>query len=271
MPTPKPGTTVSFYSYKGGVGRTMAVVNVAMTLAQNGFRVMVVDLDLLAPGVQQYPGFREAVKSSTGSAAESDGHSSYVPPSERNLGEGGILDLVERQLWSLVRSKKERSPFRDPVRPSDENKETWQKWMRHVYKDEASGGHIDVLPAGPADHRALGALAQIGWYRFLKDFKGLDFMLSMRDQWWRKDYDFTLIDSRTGLSDYLQFCVGILPDVAIIVAGLNEQNVEGFPAALAGVTEVLASRESDLFVIPVLSLIPSADLDQVRQRVQDAG
>src|SRR6185503_20416794 len=104
----------------------------------NGFRVMVVDLDLLAPGVQQYPGFREAVKSSTGSAA-SDGYSSYVPPSERKLGEGGVLDLVERQLWSLVRSKKERSPFRDPICPSDENKETWQKWMRHVYKDEASG------------------------------------------------------------------------------------------------------------------------------------
>jgi ATPases involved in chromosome partitioning len=260
MPGSQLGTVVSFYSYKGGVGRTMAVVNVAMALAQNGFRVMVVDLDLLAPGVQQYPPFREAVTSST----------SYVPPGERDLGQGGILDLVERQIWSSVPSEKGQSPFRNSYRPSDENKETWQKWKRKVHTHEASGGYIDVLPAGPADHHALGALAQIGWYRFLTDFGGLDFMLSMRDQWWRSDYDFTLVDSRTGLSDYLQLCVGILPEVAVLIAGLNEQNVEGFRAAIDGVEEVLASRESDLFIIPVLSLIPSSDLDNVRDRLQKA-
>src|SRR5207245_5905413 len=98
MPGSRLGTVVSFYSYKGGVGRTMGVVNVAMALAQNGFRVMVVDLDLLAPGVQQYPPFSKAVESSI----------KYVPPSERELGHGGMLDLVDRQLWSSV---PEQSPF----------------------------------------------------------------------------------------------------------------------------------------------------------------
>lgn len=254
------GTVVSFYSYKGGVGRTMSVVNVAMALAQNGFRVMVVDLDLLAPGIQQYPPFREAVESST----------RYLPPGERELGQGGILDLVERQLWLSVEDGENRSPFRETIRPSEEGKETWKKWMRNVYTHSASGGFIDVIPAGPADHRALGVLAQIGWYRFLKDFEGLELMLSMRDQWWCQDYDFTLVDSRTGLSDYLQFCVGILPQAAVLIAGLNEQNIEGFHAALEGVKEVLDSRESDLFIIPVLSLIPSAELDNVLARLQDA-
>jgi cellulose biosynthesis protein BcsQ len=42
---------VTFYSYKGGVGRTMALLNVAASLASRGHGVAVVDLDLEAPGL----------------------------------------------------------------------------------------------------------------------------------------------------------------------------------------------------------------------------
>ncbi len=42
---------VSFFSFKGGVGRTSALVATALTLARNGHRVAVVDLDLEAPGL----------------------------------------------------------------------------------------------------------------------------------------------------------------------------------------------------------------------------
>jgi len=44
----------TFYSYKGGVGRTMALANVAALLAQAGKRVLIVDFDLEAPGVPSY-------------------------------------------------------------------------------------------------------------------------------------------------------------------------------------------------------------------------
>jgi len=48
-------TIVTFYSYKGGVGRSMAVANVAWILA-NKFhkRVLVVDWDLEAPGLHRF-------------------------------------------------------------------------------------------------------------------------------------------------------------------------------------------------------------------------
>jgi len=46
--------TVTFYSYKGGVGRTMALVNVAALLAKQGKRILIVDFDLEAPGVPSY-------------------------------------------------------------------------------------------------------------------------------------------------------------------------------------------------------------------------
>ena len=45
---------VTFYSFKGGVGRTMALVNVAVELARRGRRVLVVDFDLEAPGLDTF-------------------------------------------------------------------------------------------------------------------------------------------------------------------------------------------------------------------------
>src|SRR5215472_16132980 len=45
---------VTFYSYKGGVGRSMALANIAILLAQRGLKVLVVDFDLEAPGLERY-------------------------------------------------------------------------------------------------------------------------------------------------------------------------------------------------------------------------
>lgn len=58
---------VTFYSYKGGVGRTAALVNTAWSLAAAGQKVLVIDADLEAPGFEEYaeldgaphPGFLE--------------------------------------------------------------------------------------------------------------------------------------------------------------------------------------------------------------------
>src|SRR5438270_2050592 len=46
--------TVTFYSFKGGVGRTMAMANVGLALARAGRRVLLVDFDLEAPGLDTF-------------------------------------------------------------------------------------------------------------------------------------------------------------------------------------------------------------------------
>ena len=48
------GSIVTFYSYKGGVGRTFLLANVAVLLSKWGYRVLCVDWDLEAPGLHQY-------------------------------------------------------------------------------------------------------------------------------------------------------------------------------------------------------------------------
>ena len=49
-----PGSVITFYSYKGGVGRSFALANIATILAQWGSNVLVVDWDIEAPGLNHY-------------------------------------------------------------------------------------------------------------------------------------------------------------------------------------------------------------------------
>ncbi|MGO9597291.1 MAG: TIR domain-containing protein [Isosphaeraceae bacterium] len=49
-----PAQVITFYSYKGGVGRSFALANVAYLLATWGRRVLCIDWDLEAPGLQLY-------------------------------------------------------------------------------------------------------------------------------------------------------------------------------------------------------------------------
>jgi len=48
------GRVITFYSYKGGVGRSLLLANTAAALARWGHRVLCVDWDLEAPGLDHY-------------------------------------------------------------------------------------------------------------------------------------------------------------------------------------------------------------------------
>ena len=51
------GEIITFYSYKGGVGRSMALANIACLLAnklEGNDKVLMIDWDLEAPGLHQF-------------------------------------------------------------------------------------------------------------------------------------------------------------------------------------------------------------------------
>ena len=50
----KNGLVVTFYSYKGGVGRSFALANIGALLAMWGHKVLCVDWDLESPGLSHY-------------------------------------------------------------------------------------------------------------------------------------------------------------------------------------------------------------------------
>jgi MinD-like ATPase involved in chromosome partitioning or flagellar assembly len=65
---PRNGRTVTFYSCKGGTGRTMALANVARILASNGLRVLAADWDLESPAPHRYfaPFLEQSVRDAPG-------------------------------------------------------------------------------------------------------------------------------------------------------------------------------------------------------------
>ena len=74
------GQVVTFYSFKGGTGRTMALANVAWILAANGKRVLVADWDLESPGLHRF----------------------FHPflDAEAINGTGGVIDLIRDYEWA---------------------------------------------------------------------------------------------------------------------------------------------------------------------------
>ena len=80
---PRNGRIVTFYSFKGGTGRTMALANVAWILAANGLRVLVADWDLESPGLHRF----------------------FQPFLDPNVGaRPGIVDFIRRYEWAAVKA-----------------------------------------------------------------------------------------------------------------------------------------------------------------------
>ena len=104
------GQIVTFYSYKGGTGRTMALANVAWILASNGKRVLAVDWDLESPGLHKFfhPFLDESTVSATPGVIEiiNDYASAAVDP-----GPGATTGT-----WSAPGSTGMPSPWNGPSR-----------------------------------------------------------------------------------------------------------------------------------------------------------
>ncbi|MCI6189749.1 MAG: AAA family ATPase [Clostridium sp.] len=60
----KKGKIISFYSYKGGVGRTIALIQTAYLLADKGKKVAIIDLDIEAPSFKNI--FKQSIRSKEG-------------------------------------------------------------------------------------------------------------------------------------------------------------------------------------------------------------
>jgi MinD-like ATPase involved in chromosome partitioning or flagellar assembly len=91
------GSVITFYSYKGGVGRSFTLANTAVLLARWGYRVLVVDWDLEAPGLHLYfePHLTKSPKSGVVDIAQEYLAGVRTPSShEVRVDVEGVLDLI---------------------------------------------------------------------------------------------------------------------------------------------------------------------------------
>lgn len=248
------GRIVTFYSYKGGVGRTMALANVAFLAACNGYRVLVMDWDLEAPGLPYY--FRGLVEA----------------PEARALKEhAGILDLVWE--WTTSVQKATTGAETEAVFARFDDPTIFENYVRTVIGsiEDSSSGLLDFINAGsprintpePMDY--VDALAHFSWPNFFTDHAGGSVLQNLR-AWAKQNYDFVLIDSRTGLADVSGICTTQMPDAVALCFILNRQNIDGV-ARVASAIRTRRHDEIELHAVPMrVAATGTSEEDDARAR-----
>lgn len=194
------GQIVTFYSYKGGTGRTMALANVAWILASNGLRVLAVDWDLESPGLHKFfhPFLDEAVVTAT----------------------PGVIEMI----GDYAHAATNPAP-----RPGDWHRE-YARVEPHavslVWDHFPGDGTLDLLFAGQQNPDYGAAVGYFDWDNFYDRLGGGQFFDAMREDM-KRNYDYVLIDSRTGLSDIAGICTIQLPDILVDCFTLNDQSIDG--------------------------------------------
>ncbi len=208
-----PGHIVTFYSYKGGTGRSLLLANVALILASQDRKVAVIDWDLEAPGIHRYftPFMIDAALKET----------------------DGLIDMLTGYWDTLIE-----------VSASPNNAlDHWEQRFLDIYRYSVSlnlpyykgSGKIVFMPAGRQSTAYAGKVSNFDWDAFYQDAGGKGFVDALRKKL-ADEFDYVLIDSRTGVSDTGGICTIQMPDDLVLCFTYNNQNI-------LGATEIAASAE----------------------------
>jgi CobQ/CobB/MinD/ParA nucleotide binding domain len=217
--------TITFYSYKGGVGRSLLVANAAKYLSILGKKVFAIDLDLEAPGLHY--------------KFELDPSESPKTPS------GGLVDL----LVDFLRNKRLCEDLSPYVAELD---------------TPPGAGRIQLMWSGEAPLGMYWRkLATVDWYHLLYGApqEGAVFFKELKDTIERQYHpDFLLVDSRTGVTEMGGIATTLLPDVVVALSLATREHLEGMRAVMHGILRAVSARTSSapILIIPVLSRLPSS-------------
>ncbi len=185
---------LSFYSFKGGVGRTTALVSLAIQLARSGKKVAVIDLDLEAPGL-----------------------SSLLPGADGQVAEYGVVDYL---LECCILGSKGSMDIADYYHLVDDPMLV------------ADGPPITVVPAGKLDHNYLEKLARIDYEALYAPMPGerpgvlplKELLKHIRSE---RNVDYILIDSRAGFHDLGGLALSGMSHLDVLFGLSSEQSWRG--------------------------------------------
>ena len=224
---------VTFYSFKGGVGRSTALAFVANILATRGHRVVMIDFDLEAPGLSlMYP-----------SPALYPSPSLY-PSIETATQSYGVLDYIHQR-------------FLTP----DENQPTISECIRQI--DIPARGELYLVPAGEYNEGYIHRLADFD-IRILYQREMNPIHQLLDDVKAYLDPDIILIDARTGFTEMGAIALFDQADLGIICFSPTNQSFSGLQWVVKA-----ASKQRSYRGIPDLRflLTPVPPVSQSQQQM----
>ena len=235
------GHIATFYSYKGGTGRSMALANFAWIMAASGNRVLAIDWDLEAPGLHRY--FRPFL----------------VDP---DLFEtDGLIDMF----WTFAASAvtRTKATINRSIDDSEYISEALDDSTRRLDWKFSAGGYIDFVGAGRQGGTYSERVNTFDWRHFY-ELGGAEVLNTFKEHV-RNRYDWILIDSRTGVSDTSGICTIQMPDILVACFTLNRQGIEGVSAILGSVRAYRSSSVdgSEIEFFPVAMRIENAEQERL--------
>ncbi|MFL6333967.1 MAG: KGGVGR-motif variant AAA ATPase [Pyrinomonadaceae bacterium] len=234
------GTIITFYSYKGGTGRSMSLANVAWILASAGNRVLAVDWDLEAPGLHRYfmPFLRDKKLTST----------------------EGLIDFADEYKTKAMTPPPDGRPLAEDWYLAYANLSHYAVQLEWNFD---GGGYIDFVPAGRQDDGYSALVNSFNWKTFFTELGGSRLLDVVKDRL-RVDYDYILIDSRTGVSDTSGICTVKMPDVLVVCFTLNNQGIEG---AASVANSVYQQRGPAIKIFPVPMRLDNGEKERQETRM----
>ena len=228
----------------------MAMANTAWILASNGNRVLMIDWDLEAPGLHKYfhPFLQDKTLNNT-----------------RGLMDF-ILDFASAAMAKQTEEKAASSrdwffPYANVLRYADSLQ--WDAFPKR--------GTIDLVAAGKQDVHYATRVNSFDWQGFYGKLGGGVFLEAVKDRA-KSEYDYVLIDSRTGVSDTSGICTVQMPDDLVICFTYNSQSIDGATAAAESVylQRQRPNGESAIRLWPVPMRVELAEKDKLEAARDEA-
>ncbi|MFF4901582.1 FxSxx-COOH system tetratricopeptide repeat protein [Streptomyces sp. NPDC001068] len=232
------GRIITFYSYKGGTGRTMALANTAWILAANGKRVLAVDWDLEAPGLDRF----------------------FHPFLDPNVlaATGGVLNILQDYAWAATDGVSRTGAWHLEFADVEQHAVSLSPERQGLGFE--NGGSLDFLSAGKQFRAYSGTASSLEWDNFYDRLGGGTFLEALRDSM-KRSYDYVLIDSRTGRSDTADICTLQMPDVLVDCFTFSDQALDGAADVAYSVGD--ESRRRRIRVLPVPMRVDDGEKDKV--------
>jgi cellulose biosynthesis protein BcsQ len=216
----------TFYSYKDGVGRTMALANIGELLREAGLRVLLVDLDLQGPSLDRY-------------------FWNHHPPGVQR----GFIDLVAAYKEALI----------DPGWPARARASgsvlDFESFLS-TFPREQSSGQLCVMSTGRVDEGYAAQVQEFDWRDFYARWEGELFFRWFHGQCEQR-FDVTLVDVRAGHTPMGSIACYQVADAVVCFCGPRPREMQGLSAMVEGFLQptVFEKRGSSVHVLVVPSRI----------------
>lgn len=172
-----------------------------------------------------------------------------------------MIDLITEYAWAAT----------NPAQRADDWHRDYARIQPHAVSltpealgwEFPRGGTLDFVSAGRQNREYSATVSTFDWDNFYDRLGGGLFFDALRDDM-KANYDYVLIDSRTGLSDIADICTVHLPDVLVDCFTLSDQSIDGAASVARQIAERYTGRPISIFPVPMR-------IDEGEKEKADAG